>query len=159
MVKVSALLILLWSLSFNMACTSTRKEDNPILKEWSGPYKGGPPFDQIEFDHFRHALDEPMIRTLLDYDRVAKNAEKPSFENTILEIEKIETEKMRMLTPYYVWSGGLNSEEFKELAKEYAPKFAEIKDKIVQNEMLFKRIKALPRPQKGQLHARTKAPH
>src|SRR5687768_18436183 len=50
---------------------------NPLLREWTGPYGGVPPFDEIKVEHFIPALEAAMAENLAEIDRIANNPEPP----------------------------------------------------------------------------------
>src|SRR5436189_283035 len=61
--------------------------DNPLLKESTLPYHL-PPFDQIKDEHFVPAMEAGMHDQLKEVDAVANNPEKPTFENTVVALER-----------------------------------------------------------------------
>src|SRR5438128_11934834 len=61
--------------------------DNPLLKESTLPYHL-PPFDQIKDQHFVPAMEAGMRDQLKEVDAVANNSEKPTFENTVVALER-----------------------------------------------------------------------
>lgn len=116
---------------------------NPLLTDWTGPYQGLPPFDQIKIDHFEPALNTAMENALKEYQQIADNKEAPTFANTIIEMEKVSLNFERATIIYGIWSSALSSPEFQKIEKAVAPKFASFNDKVVQNKKLFDRINTL----------------
>jgi len=116
---------------------------NPLLAEWTGPYGGVPPFDQVEVAYFQPALEVAMAENLEEIERIATNPEAPTFENTIEELERAGRTLSRVLAVYGVWSTTMNSPEFQAVEREMAPKLAALSDQITQNEELFERIAAV----------------
>src|SRR5688572_19326241 len=86
--------------------------DNPLLREWVGPYGGVPPFDQIKIEHFEPALETAMQENLAEIDRIANNPQPPTFENTIAALEGTGETLDRVFTAYGVWGSTLNGPEF-----------------------------------------------
>ena len=126
--------------------------DNPLLREWSGPYGGVPPFDQVRVEHFKPALETAMARNLAEIDRIANDPAPPTFENTIAAMERSGRTLDRVGTVYGIWSSSMNSPEFQPIEREMAPKLAAFSDQITQNEALFRRIEAVYNsPAKAQL--------
>src|SRR5437773_1966130 len=69
--------------------TAARAVDpNPLLSEWSGPFGGVPPFDQVKIEYFKPALEAAMAENLVDIDKIAKEPAAPTFANTIVALEK-----------------------------------------------------------------------
>src|SRR5215510_8372156 len=118
-------------------------DDNPLLANWEGPYGGVPPFDRVQVPLFRPALEAAMAEQLKEIDRIAKNPEPPTFENTIVALENAGKTLDRVGTLYGVWGGTMSGPEFQVVQREMAPKLAKFSDEITQNEMLFKRVEAV----------------
>ncbi len=118
-------------------------EVNPLTIGWTGNYGGVPPFDKVKVEYFKPALESAMAENLAEIDKIANNAAAPNFENTIAELERSGDLLNRVSTVYFIWQGNMNSPEFSKVSAEMSPKFAELGDKISQNEKLFKRIEAV----------------
>ena len=126
--------------------------NNPLLAEWTGPYGGVPPFDQIKVEHFKPALETAMAENLQEIDRIANNPEPPTFENTIAAMENTARRLDRVGTAYGIWSSTMNGPEFQAVEREMAPRLAAFSDQITQNEKLFRRIDAVYNaPEKARL--------
>ncbi len=123
--------------------TAPEKTENVLLKEWTGPYGGTPAFDKMNLSDLKPALEKGMALNLEEIDQIANNSEAPTFENTIVAMEKAGSELDRVFTYYGILSSNMSSPEFREIQKEMAPKLSEFRSKISQNEKLFKRIKAV----------------
>ena len=115
-------------------------DPNPLLAEWTGPYGGVPPFDRVKVDDFKPALEAAMAENLAEIDKIAKNSAEPTFENTIVTLERAGQTLDRVSTIYNVWGSTMASPEFQVVQREMAPKLAAFSDQITQNEPLFKRI-------------------
>lgn len=122
---------------------SEKTPSNPLLTQWTGPYGGVPPFDKIKVEHFKPALETAMEQRLAAIEKIATNPDAPTFENTILELEKTRFIMQPIQAIYGIWGGNLSTPEFREVEVEMAPKLAALEDKIYQNTELFKRIEAV----------------
>lgn len=118
-------------------------ETNPLTPAWTGNYGGTPPFDKVKVEYFEPALEEAMAENLAEIDKIANNQAAPNFENTIVEMERAGDKLNRVAIIYFIWQGNMNSPEFAKVSRKMGPKFAELGDKIAQNEKLFKRIEAV----------------
>lgn len=118
-------------------------QHNPLLAEWTGPYGGVPPFDQVKVEHFEPALEAQMKATLAAIDAIAASPEPPTFDNTLAALERAERAMGQLQGIFGVWSGGLNTDAFQAVEREMAPRLAAFVDRIVQNAALFKRIDAV----------------
>lgn len=123
---------------------------NILLKEWTGPYGGVPAFDQMNLEALKPALEKAMADKLEEITMISNLPEKPTFENTIIPLEKAGSVLDRVFTYYGIWSSNLSSEEFRAIQTEMSPKIAELQSKIIQNEALFRRIQAVY--QDAQMH-------
>ena len=118
-------------------------DPNPLLAEWEGPYGGVPPFDKVQIALFKPALEAAMTENLGEIDKIAKDPAAPTFDNTIVALERAGHTLDRVGTLYNVWSSTMSSPEFQMVQREMAPRLAAFNDKINQNEALFKRVEAI----------------
>lgn len=116
---------------------------NPLTEKWTGPYGGVPPFDKVKIADFKPALEAAMAENLKEVDAIANNPAKPTFENTIVAMERSGAMLDRVSTIYGIWGGNMNNDEFAAVETEMDPKLAAHNDKITQNDALFKRIAAV----------------
>jgi peptidyl-dipeptidase Dcp len=116
---------------------------NPLLAEWSGPYGGVPPFDRVHVADFKPALEASMAENLSEVERIANDSAPPTFENTIVALERAGRSFDRVTTVYGIWSSNMNGPEFQTIQREMAPRLAAFNDKITQNAALFQRIEAV----------------
>ncbi len=121
----------------------TEKTDNVLMAEWTGPYGGTPTFDKMNLEDLMPALEKGMEMNLKEIDDIANNTEAPTFENTIVAMERAGEELGRVFTYYGILSSNMSSPEFREIQKEMAPKLSEFQSKISQNTKLFQRIKTV----------------
>lgn len=125
---------------------------NPLIANWSGSFGGIPPFDQVRVADIKPALEAAMAENLAEVDRIAKNPDPPSFENTIVALERSGRMLDRAGTIYGIWSSNMSTPEFQDVETEMAPRLAAFSDQITQNEPLFRRIEAIYNsPEKSRL--------
>ncbi|MGB7841339.1 MAG: M3 family metallopeptidase, partial [Salinimicrobium sp.] len=108
-----------------------------------GPYGGVPAFDKMDLAEVKPAMEKGMALHLAEIEKIANNPEAPTFENTILAMQKAGKELDRAYTYYGIWSSNISSPEFRKIQEELAPKLSEYSSKISQNQQLFKRIKTV----------------
>lgn len=114
-----------------------------LLAEWTGPFQGVPAFDKVSLDGLIPALEEGMRLNLLEVEAIANNEAAPTFENTIVELEKAGGVLDRIFRYYGIWSANMSSPEFRKIQGEMAPKLSAFFSKISQNEKLFARVSAI----------------
>ena len=118
-------------------------ERNVLLAEWTGPYGGVPAFDTMDLTALKPALEAGMAMTLAEVDAIVANPQPPTFENTIVALERSGEDFDRVMTYNSIWSSNLSSPEYREIQLEMAPRLAEFQSKLIQNTKLFERIKAV----------------
>jgi len=123
--------------------TETPADANPLLEKWSGPWGGLPPFDKVKVSDFKPALQAAMAENLREIDAIANNPAPPTFDNTLVALEKSGDTLNRVSTIFGIWSTSLNTGEFPAVQAEMQPKLTAHADKITQNEKLFRRIEAV----------------
>lgn len=116
---------------------------NPLNQEWTGPYGGVPAFDKMDLSLLKPAFEEAMAINLEEIDKIANNLEEPTFENTIVEMERSGAMLDRLFTYYGIWSSNVSSPEFRDIQQELAPVISAHFSKITQNEKLFSRVKTI----------------
>jgi len=127
-----------------MAATAPEANvQNPLLAPWSGPYGGVPPFDKVKVEQFKPALETAMTEALAEIDKVANDPAPPTFENTIVGLERSGRVLDRVSNIFGIYSSTMSTPDFQKVEEEMAPKLAAFSDQITQNEKLFKRIAAV----------------
>jgi peptidyl-dipeptidase Dcp len=115
---------------------------NPLLTESTLPYQL-PPFDKIKDEHFQPALEQGIAEEEKEADAIAKQTEKPSFENTIVALERGGKLLGRARRIFSNFTAANTNPNLQKLEKEMAPKFSAHNDAIRLNGPLFARIEAL----------------
>lgn len=119
------------------------KPDNELLDPWSGPYGGVPAFDRMELAALEPAFEHAMQAQLVEIDALASDPRAPTFANTIVALERAGREFDRVQTYFGIWGSNLSTPEFRALQTALAPRLSEHASKIIQNEALFARVKAV----------------
>ena len=129
------------------SCDQKKEEamenQNILLAEWTGPYGGTPAFDKMNIKDIKPALEKGMAEKLSEIDAITNNTEAPTFENTIVPLEKSGETLDRVFTYYGILSSNMSTPEFRKIEGEMAPILSEFNSKISQNSALFKRIKTV----------------
>ena len=120
--------------------TTAVAADNPLLRPWAGPFGGVPPFDQASPALLAPALEEGMALHLQELQAIADNPAPPTFENTIAAMERSGRALDRAATVYYIYGSTLSDDAVQQVERDIEPKLAAFRDRITQNEKLFKRI-------------------
>src|SRR5690606_2014344 len=91
---------LLFAVLFAMACNDSKEKENknknesqmsnienPLFTESTLPY-GAPDFSIIKNEHFKPAILEGIVQQKNAIGAIIANTEEPTFENTVLALEK-----------------------------------------------------------------------
>jgi len=115
----------------------------PLVRPWTGPYGGVPPFDQARPADLGPAVEAAMAAQLGAVDAIAADPAPPTFANTIVPLERAARSFDRVMTVYGVFAGALADDEVQRVEREMAPRLAAMGDRITQNRRLFDRIRAV----------------
>ena len=102
-----------------------------------------PAFDKIKNEDFAPAFEEGMRQQSLEIDAIANSKAAPTFDNTIVAMERSGLLLNRVSTIFYSLVGANTNPTLDALDKDLAPKLAAHSDKIRLNDTLFKRIQTL----------------
>lgn len=114
--------------------------DNPFFHKSSLQYEA-PEFDKIKDEHFKPAFDFGLKQHTQEIEKIANNPEKPTFENTIVAMEKSGEVLNRATIVFYNLTSSNTNPTLQKLEEEYAPIFASHSDNIYLNDKLYQRIK------------------
>ena len=114
-----------------------------LIRPWTGPYGGVPPWDLVRPDEFLAAFDTAILATQAEIAAIADNTAPATFENTIVALEESGASLERLEAIFGVHSSNLNVGPIPEIEKIVMPKLAEFADSVTQNEKLFARISAV----------------
>lgn len=136
-------MICLGQLSFAQEEEISMKEESVLLKPWSGPFGGVPPWDQVKPAEFVPCFEKAVKDHSAEIEAIADQTAEPTFENTMVAMEKAGETLTRMQNIFSVHSGNLNLGEIPEIEKVVAPMLAKHFDSITQNTKLFARVEAI----------------
>ena len=117
-------------------------KDNPLAAESVLPYQY-PPFDKIKDEHFVPAIEAGMREQLKEIEPIANNSEKPTFDNTIVALERTGRLLDRAERTFSNLNACDTNPTRQKIDKEMAPKLAAHHDEIFLNPKLFARVQAL----------------
>ncbi len=122
--------------------TATAMTENPLLKESTLDFHY-PPFDKIKDEHFAPAYEQGMAEQLKEIEPIASNPAPPSFENTIVALEKTGELLERVDHIFSNLAAANTNPKLQKIESDMAPKLAAHKDAIFLNGPLFKRVETL----------------
>jgi len=120
-----------------------KTQSNPLLQPWTGDFGGYPAFDKVKLGDFLPAIEIAITEAKKEIDKIATNKEHPTFDNTLLALEKSGQMLNRVVAIYWIWSSTMSTPEFQKIEQIVEPKLTAFDDWVTQNPQLFQRIKAI----------------
>ena len=115
---------------------------NPFAQPSTLPLHA-PPFDKIKDTDYQPAFEEGMKQQLAEVDQIANNKAAPSFENTIVALEKSGRMLDRVSQAFFGVVQANTNDTLDKTQAAVAPKLAAHQDAITLNPKLFARVKAV----------------
>lgn len=137
----AALAALLGSAAF-AATPAAPAMDNPLLVESTLPYHF-PRFDLVKDEHYLPAFAAGMAQQRAEVDAIAANPEAPTFDNTIVALERSGATLGRVSRVFSNLNGTVTNPAMQQVEKQVAPQLAAHGDAIRLNPALFARIQDL----------------
>ena len=116
--------------------------NNPLLAEWNTPH-ATPPFDKIAITDYEPAFETAIAVSRAEIEAIVNNPAKPSFNNTILALEKQGALLERIESVFFNMLQCNTSDELQNIAMRIQPKLTQLGNDISLNPELFKRVKAV----------------
>ncbi len=116
--------------------------ENPFARPSTLPYHL-PPFDRIKDADFRPAFDAGMAEQRKEIIAIDRNPAPPSFENTVVELEKSGRLLDRISSVFSNLNASNTNPEILKIASEMAPKRSAHRDAILLDPVLFARFDAV----------------
>src|SRR5207302_10375397 len=114
----------------------------PFAQPSTLPYQA-PPFDKIKDSDYQPALEEGMRQQIAEIRAIASNPAAPTFENTIVAMEKSGRLLDRVQLAFSGVVGANTNDRLDKVQTEEAPKLAAHQDAIYLDPKLFARVKAV----------------
>lgn len=115
---------------------------NPFFTEYDTPYQI-PPFKKIKDAHYMPAFNQGMKEQLEEIASITNNLESPSFENTIVELERTGKTLDKVSNVFFNLNSSNTNDQMDAIAKEISPKLSAHRDNIFLNRKLFERVKTI----------------
>ncbi|MDP4240499.1 MAG: peptidyl-dipeptidase Dcp [Bacteroidota bacterium] len=115
---------------------------NPLMHASTLPFQA-PDFKKINSSDFEPAFEEGLKEHLAEIDKITNNPEAPTFDNTLVAMEKSGQLLRRVNGVFNMLSGANTDSVLQKLSEEIAPKLAAQQDAVFLNKKLYERIKNL----------------
>ncbi|WP_343269898.1 M3 family metallopeptidase [Kordiimonas marina] len=116
--------------------------DNPFAKESTLPYQA-PPFNMIKDSDYQPAFIEGMKLHIAEIDKIANNPAAPTFDNTIVAMEKSGRMLDRVSEAFFGVVQANTDDTLDKVQAAVSPKLSQHQDAIFLNDKLFKRVQTL----------------
>ena len=115
-------------------CTPTTQAtlftpDNPFAERSRLPF-GAPPLDRIRDEDFAPAIEEGMRRQLREVEEIAGRGDAPTFENTLVALERSGELLTRVLKTFGALTSANTNDTLQQIQSDQAPKLAAHNDAI-----------------------------
>lgn len=130
------------------SATSTLSKDNPFAAASALPFHA-PAFDSIRIEHYQPAFDAGMQIQLAEIKAIVTQTDLPTFNNTIVAMEKSGTLLHRVRRVFSNMSSAHTNKHLQNIQTEMAPLLAAHSDNILLNSRLFERVESLYESQKS----------
>src|SRR5437764_11596168 len=134
--------VCIFGLSAQITAMFAAESDNPLINESALPYHY-PDFDKLKDENFVPAIEAGMREQLNEIDPIANSSEKPTFENTIVAMERSGRLFDRAQRTFSNLNACDTNPTRQKIEKETAPRLSAHRDAIFLNPKLFARVQEL----------------
>lgn len=122
---------------------TAQANQDPLLKPWTGPHGGVPPWDQARAELVGPALELGIRLQEAEVQAIANNPARPTFENTMVPMQDSGRHLDRALTIFGVMTDNVSNEQIQAVEAEWSPRITAAYNAITFNRALFNRINDL----------------
>src|ERR1035437_2369367 len=122
----------------------TSASENPLLTDWTGPF-GLPPLPAIKPEHLRPAFDRALSLHRAEIATIAASPSAPSFDNTIVALERSGRALERVSNVFFVLAGADTGDAIEAVERDISPLLARHSNALYLDRALYARIAELYR--------------
>ncbi|OQR88879.1 peptidase M3, partial [Achlya hypogyna] len=122
---------------------ATISSNNPLLADWSSQPFELPPFELIQAEHFKPAIETAQEAQLEELKQIAENPDAPTFANTIVAFDRSGQLYAKVLGVFYNLTSSCSPPELQAVELEMAGPLAAFQSKVTTFPGLFDRIDAV----------------
>ncbi len=115
---------------------------NPFFTPSGLPFQA-PPFDAIRDEDYLPAIELGMTRRIAEIAAITANAELPTFENTLVALERSGELLNRVMPVFNSMTGANTSPALQQVQEALAPRLAAHEDAIYLDAALFHRVETI----------------
>jgi len=124
------------------AAGATTPAANPFFAPSTLPFQA-PDFSRIRESDYQPAFAEGMKQELAASESIANQADAPTFDNTIVAMERSGDILRRVSKVFFALTGSNTTDGIQKIEADVSPKLAAHQDEIYMNPKLFARVKSL----------------
>ncbi len=117
-------------------------QDNPLLQDFNTPHQAAP-FQLIETKHYMPAFKEAISVGEKEIEAIVNNTEAPSFNNTIVALEKAGRLLNRTAGIFFNLLSSETNDDLQNIAQEVSPLLTKFQNDISLNPELFNKVKVV----------------
>ena len=121
---------------------SAQTHRNPFMEPYETPFEI-PPFDKITYSDYLPAIDQGIAIQKKEIKQIADNPSTPTFDNTILAMEKSGELLQKTMRVFGALDETDNNEQMLAISEKAYPMVSAASDEIMMNDKLFARVKYL----------------
>jgi peptidyl-dipeptidase Dcp len=115
---------------------------NPFFQPSTLPF-GTFDFSKVKDSDYVPAMEAGMKQQLAEIDKIANNPAAPTFDNTLVAMEKTGQMLTRVMNVFSLYAGADTNPTLEKISEQEAPKLAAHQDAIYLNAKLFARIQKI----------------
>ena len=115
---------------------------NPLLGTYKTVHQTIP-FNEIKTTDYFPAFEEAIKQHTAEIDAIINNPKAPTFENTIIALEKSGALLTKVASPFYNLLSAETNDELQAIAEKISPLLTEHSNSVKLNEKLFAKVKAV----------------
>ncbi|MDR1591463.1 MAG: M3 family metallopeptidase [Prevotellaceae bacterium] len=122
--------------------TTFLEAQNPFFKTPKTPH-GTFPFNELKNEHFLPAFKEGIRQHNLEIEKIAGNKQPPTFENTVVAMERSGSLLNRVTSVFFALNGAETNDDMQQIARELSPQLTDHSNAVMLNKKLFERVKVV----------------
>jgi len=126
-----------------VARLTTQANENVLLKPWTGPHGGVPPWDHADVALIPAALELGIALQEAEVQAVANNPAAPTFDNTLVAMQGVGRHLDRATTIFSIMTDNVSTPAVQDVEAEWSPRLTAAYNAITFNRPLFQRIHTL----------------
>ncbi len=126
-----------------VARLTEQANQNGLLKPWTGPHGGVPPWDRADITAVPAALELGVALQEAEVQAIANNPAPPTFANTMDAMQNAGRHVDRAQTIFAIMTDNMSNEAVQAVEAEWSPRLTAAYNRITFNRPLFQRIDTL----------------